>query len=92
MCGYCMSIILTIIDKFVKNIQKSINNGHRYSFKIHIVTELQPNITYLHFSFKFIKNFNYMFPLNPHNSFTGYAGLAFQAHFTAEKTEKLTCL
>ena len=77
MGSYCMSIILTIIDKFVKNMQKNINNGHRYSFQIHIVTELQPNITYLHFAFKFIKNFNYMFPLNPHNSFTGYAGLAF---------------
>lgn len=62
-----------------KILQKSINNGHRYrhSFQIHIDTELQPNITYLHFAFKFIKNFNYIFPLNPPNSFAGYASQAF---------------
>lgn len=77
MCDIACQLFWQLLINLSKILQKSINNGHRYSFQIHIVTELQPNITYLHFAFKFIKNFNYMLLLNPHNSFTGYAGLAF---------------
>lgn len=44
------------------------------NLQIHTVAELSPNSTYLHFAFKFIKSFNYIFPFDPQNSFVGYSG------------------
>ena len=47
------------------------------SFQIYTVAKLSTNITYLHFAFKFTKNFNYIFPFDPHKCFVEYTGQAF---------------